>query len=176
MLKRLKYKSLLVTLVSALIIIGVISVSIWYYRADPLVDDGVTTYTDIDGNYHVYTIMLINKSRTDINIQSVTVNGKMKPDLVQLGISYNTGHQVQFMGEKTDPATTFMDVHNQSIRPQLSSQKIRTIIENKANSNQKTPIYYGIAIRFDQQPLEEVTIRYTYLGLTKEKHITRWFE
>jgi hypothetical protein len=175
LLKRLKNKSLLVTLVSTLIIIGIMGVSIWYYCADPLTDDGLTTYTDKSGNYNVYTIMLINKSRTDIDIQSVTVNGKMKPDLVQLGITYNSGHQVQFMGEQTDPATKFMDLHTESIHPQLSEQKIRTIIENKTKSNQKTPIHFGIAVRFDQQPLQEVTIRYKYLGLTKEKHITKWF-
>lgn len=169
---RLKNKSLLVTLVSAFIVIGVIGVSIWYNQTDPLMDDGLTTYTDPVDQHKVYTIMLINKSSTDIDIQSVTVNGKMKPDFVQLGITYNSDHMVQYVGEETFPATKFMDLHTESIHPKLSDQKVRTIFENKAKSNQRTPIHYGIAVRFDQHPLKKVTIRYKYLGLTKEKHIT----
>src|SRR5690606_9844443 len=109
--------------------------------------EGLTTYTDNVGNYKVYTIMLKNNSSTDIDIQSVTVNGNMKPDLVQLGITYNSLHLVQYSGEQTSPATKFMDLHTHSIiHPQLSQQKIQTIIENRAKSNQETPIFYGIAV------------------------------
>lgn len=34
---------------------------------------------------------------------------------------------------------------------------------------------YGLRIRYEKQPIQSVTIRYKYLGFTKVKTITRWF-
>lgn len=34
---------------------------------------------------------------------------------------------------------------------------------------------YGLRIRYEKQPIRSVTIRYKYLGFTKVKTITRWF-
>lgn len=175
-MKRLTDISRLIPIVGALFILVMIAAIIWYQRADPLLDNGLTVYTDPVGNYKVYTIEVVNRSESIIDIQSVTVNGKKMPDHVQLGITYDSGHLVQFLGDQTDPATKLMDLDDASIQPQLSKQEIRTVLASKVNSNKSTPIHYGIVVRYDEEPLQEVTIRYTYLGLTKEKRVTKWFD
>ncbi|MDQ0875882.1 hypothetical protein QFZ77_004541 [Paenibacillus sp. V4I3] len=175
-MKRLTGISRLVAMIGALTVMVVIAVIIWYHRADPLNDNGLTVYTDPVGNFKVYTIEVVNRSESDIDIQSVTVNSEKMPNRVQLGITYNSGRLVQFLGDQTDPATKLMDLHDASIQSQLSDQEIRTILASKVNSNKQTPIHYGVVVRYDEEPLQEVTIRYTYLGFTKVKRVTKWFD
>ncbi|RAP77225.1 hypothetical protein [Paenibacillus montanisoli] len=170
-MKRLKNRLRFVSIVSALFILGVIAAIIWYQRADPLIYNGITIYTDPGGKNKVYTIEIGNRSGTEIKLQHVTVNDRKKPDLVQLGITYNSSHLVQFMGNQTDPATKIMDLQDAPIHPQLSAKKIRAVLASNVNSNKSTPIHYGIVVRYDQEPLQEVTIRYDYLGFTKVKHV-----
>lgn len=161
-------------MISALFLLGVMAAFAWYQRTDPLVDNGLTIYTDPVDKYKVFTIEVVNRGRTAIDIESVTVNGKRKPDLAQLGITYDSGHLVQYMGDQTDPATKFMNLHDASIFPQLSDEKIQALLASKPNSNKPTPVHYGIIVRYDQEPLQDVTIRYTYLGFTKVKRVTKW--
>lgn len=73
----------------ALAVMVVIAAIIWYHRADPLIDNGLTVYTDPVGNYKVYTIEVVNRSESDIDIQSVTVNGEKMPNRV-LSVSKRT--------------------------------------------------------------------------------------
>jgi hypothetical protein len=94
------------------------------------------------------------------------------PALVQLGITYDSHHLVQFLGEQSDPATKLMDLLDSSIQPQLSAEEIQTILVSKANSKKRTPIHYGVVVRYDKESLQDMTIRYTYLGFTKVKRIT----
>jgi hypothetical protein len=159
-------------MVGAFLILAVIAAVIWYQRSDPLIYSGLTGYTDPDGNFKVYTIQVVNRSNSDIDIQSVTVNGETMPDLVQLGITYDSHHLVQFLGEQTDPATKLMDLHDASIQPQLSAEEIQTILVSIANSKKRTPIHYGVVVRYDKESLQDMTIRYTYLGFNKVKRIT----
>jgi len=174
--QRLTKRSRLVMIVLACVLVAVITALVWYIRTDPLMDDGLTTYTDPVDQHKVYTVELVNLSRFDIHIQSVTVNNGMKPDFAQLGVTYDSGHLVQYMGDQTDPNTKFMDFHEFSIQPRLTEQELRNIFANKENAKKPTPIYYGVAIRYDSAPVKEVTVKYSYLGLTKTKEITRWFE
>ena len=175
-MKRFKNISWLVPMVGAFLILAMIAAVIWYQRSDPLISNGLTVYTDPDGNFKVYTIQVANRSKSDIDIQSVTVNGEKMPDLVQLGITYDSSHLVQFLGEQTDPATKLMDLHDASIQPQLSAEEIQTILVSKANSKKRTPIYYGVVVRYDKESLQDMTIRYTYLGFTKVKRIIKGFD
>ncbi|MDQ6420403.1 hypothetical protein RB620_13240 [Paenibacillus sp. LHD-117] len=140
-MKRLRDIPWLVPIVGALFIFTVIAAIIWYQRSDPFIDNGLTVYTDPVDNYKVYTIEVFNKSKSDIDIQSVTVNGEKIPDYIQLGISYS-GRLVQFFGDQTDPATKLMDLQDASIQPQLSAQEIQAILSGKVNLKKPTPIYY----------------------------------
>lgn len=176
MLKRIRGIPLAVTLVVAFIFLAIIVVIMWYLQADPLIDNGLSEYTAPDGNMKAYTIELVNNGSSDIDIQSVTVNGGNIPDLVQLGITYNSGHLVQYWGEQTDPATKIMDLHEASIHPKLSPEEIQNVFANLETSKTQTPIHYGVVVRYDKEPIQEVTIRYTYLRFTKEKRITKWFD
>lgn len=175
-MKRRSSISWLVPIVGAFVIVAVIAAIIWFQRSDPLIDNGLTVYTDPEGNGKVYTLEVINRSRSDIDIQSVTVNGGTAPDQIQLGITYDSNRLVQFFGEQTDPATKLMGLHDASIRPHRSAEEIRTILARNANSEKRTPIHYGIVVRYDEGAVQEMTIRYTYLGFTKVKRIARWFD
>ncbi|TLS50786.1 hypothetical protein FE782_19000 [Paenibacillus antri] len=174
-MKRRKSYSWLVPLVGAFLI-AAIAAAVWFQRSEPLIDNGLTIYEDPDGNGKVYTLEIVNGSNSDIDIQSVTVNGGTVPDRIQLGITYDSNRLVQFLGEQTDPATTLMGLHDASIQPQLSAEEIRTIVARKTNSEKRTPIHYGLVVRYDQGAVQEMTIRYTYLGFAKVKRITQWFE
>ncbi|RIX50249.1 hypothetical protein D3P08_20570 [Paenibacillus nanensis] len=62
-----------------------------------------------------------------------------------------------------------------SIEPQLSGQEIQSALAS-STPQRSTPIHYGIVVRYDEEPLQEVTIRYSYLGFNKIKRITQWFD
>ena len=161
--------------VGALLILGVTAASICYLRSDPLISNGLSVFTDPNGN-KVYTIEIINRSSSDIKLQSVTVNGAATPDFVRLGIAFDTGRMVQYMGAETDPNTKLMDLSAAVIQPRLSAGEMQSILAGKLNTKEPTPIHYGIVVRYDKAPIREVTIRYRYLGFTKVKRITEWFD
>lgn len=175
-MKRLKTKTWPVAGVGALFLLAAIAAIMGYQRADPLISNGMGVYADPTGNYMVYSIQVVNASKTDIDIQSVTVNGGQTPDYVQLGIAYNSNSLIQYAEDKTDPSIKMIDLHDASIEPQLSPAKVQAIIFNKEKAKKPTPIHYGIVVRHLKEPLREVTIRYTYLGFTKVKRITHWFD
>ncbi|HZG84102.1 hypothetical protein [Paenibacillus sp.] len=174
MRKSIRFYRLLL-MVGALMILLVTATIIWYLRSDPLISNGLTIYTDPNGN-KVYSIQVVNRSKSDIKLQSVKVNGAAIPDHVQLGITFNSSRLVQFLGAETDPNTKVMDLNAASIRPQLSATDMQTIFAGKMNSKKLTPIHYGVIVRYDKEPIQEVTIRYSYLGFTKVKRITHWFD
>ncbi|TYP73967.1 hypothetical protein [Paenibacillus methanolicus] len=158
--------------IGACALAALLGVVIWFDRADPMRNDGLTTYTDPVGRFKIYTIMLMNESRHDIKLQSVQVNDGEMPMIAQLGVTYGSGHQVQYIGDQTDPAIRFMELRALPIRPKASEEEIRAIIADRS----PTPTYYGVMFRYDREPVRQVTIRYTYYGLPKVKHIRSWFE
>ncbi|MFC4099867.1 hypothetical protein [Paenibacillus xanthanilyticus] len=159
-------------IIGAFALVVLLGVVIWFDRADPIRDDGLTTYSDPGGRYKIYTVMVKNESRQDIKLQSVQVNDGEKPMIAKLGITYGSGHQVQYLGEQTDPATRFVELEASPIQPQASEEEILAIIAN----GKSTPTHYGIMFRYDDEPVQQITIRYTYYGLPKVKHIRSWFE
>ncbi|MBP3962813.1 hypothetical protein [Paenibacillus lignilyticus] len=166
-MKRLLKISRIVPIIGALIILVIVAGTIWYQRAEPLMNTGFTVFTDAVSKDKYYTIEVVNKSQTNIDIQSVTVNGKQVPDSAQLGITYDSNHLVQFAGDQTDPATKVMDLHDASIAPQLFGEEVHAVLTGKESSGHRTPIHYGIIIKFSEEAIQEVTIRYRYLGFTK---------
>jgi hypothetical protein len=57
-----------------------------------------------------------------------------------------------------DPATQFMDLSASSIYPALSQEEFHAALEKKEH----TPMQYGLRIRYENQPIQNVTI--TYIG------------
>ncbi|MCR2807147.1 hypothetical protein [Paenibacillus soyae] len=159
----------------AFILVAAIAAVIWYQRADPLDDTGLTVYTNSADMYKAYTVEIVNKSKSAIDILSVTVNDGQTPDYARLGITYDSPHLVQFFEEETDPATQIMELHDATIEPQLPSKDMTAAIMNKDNEKEPTPIHYGIVIRYDKDPIQEVKNRYRYLGFTKVKRVKHWF-
>ncbi len=146
----------------AVLIIGAGSVWVSFSRKEPLIQNGAGLYTEADGaEFHV--VELLNTSQRDIKLTGVTVNGSHLPDVAQLGITYDSGHIVQYMGENTDPATKFMELDEAAIHPRLKAEKVQQVIQQKAN----TPIHYGVLVRYDKEPVLEIAIHYTYMGFNK---------
>ncbi|REK75090.1 hypothetical protein [Paenibacillus paeoniae] len=172
-MKQVSGRLKLLSAVGALLILAIIATIIWYQRTEPLMDDGLTVYQNPDSKIKFYTMMIVNKSNSTIDIQRVTVNGEKIPDNVQLGITFDSGRLVQYLGDETYPATKMMNLHDASILPQLPVQEIGAIIASEVKKH--TPIHYGIVVRYDQEAIQEMTIRFTYLGFTKTKRITKWF-
>jgi hypothetical protein len=100
----------------------------------------------------------------------VEINGHEKPDKVQLGVTYDSGAMVQV--GLSNPAIIFMDLKDSSIYPELSPEEFQTALVEKVH----TPMHYGIRILYERSTIKKVTIRYKYLGFTKVKNITKWFE
>jgi len=65
-----------------------------------------------------------------------------------------------------------MELSASSIYPALSLGEIQAALEKKEH----TPMQYGLRIRYEHQPIQNVTITYKYLGFTKTKSITKWFD
>ncbi|OME86284.1 hypothetical protein BK120_10030 [Paenibacillus sp. FSL A5-0031] len=149
----------------------VLSVIIWYRITDPLVNNGLQRINNHDGKVEEYVVELSNEGFQKIDIKKVSVNGEDRSDDVQLGISYDSTHMVQVL-PSLDPATQFMELSASSIYPALSRGEIQAALERKEH----TPMQYGLRIRYEHQPIQNVTITYKYLGFTKTKSITNWFE
>ncbi|WP_168118635.1 hypothetical protein [Paenibacillus sp. HB172176] len=170
-----KFAWIALAAVCVVLVLGVIAAILWYQRADPLLNNGLTTFSSPEGK-KIYTIELVNASDSDIDIRSISVNGGKQPDFAKLGITYDSEQTVQYFGDQTDPATEIMELHEAAIEPQLSREEKQAVFASNATSKQHTPIHYGVVVQYDKEPIREVTIRYTYLGFTKEKRITNWFD
>lgn len=149
-----------------LLIVGTGSVWLSHSRKEPLITNGTGLYNGANGTlFHV--VELQNKSQRDIKLTGVTVNGGHIPDVAQLGITYDSGHIVQYMGERTDPATTFMELDAAAIHPRLKTKEVQQVIQAKKN----TPIHYGVLVKYDKEPVREIFIHYTYMGFAKTLHV-----
>lgn len=114
-----------------------------------------------------------NKGLTSITIKEVTVNNGKKPIALALGISYS-GRLVQpVTGDPRldDPRTKFMKIDAVPIYPRLNPNEINAAIHRKDN----IPIYYGIKMAY-KEPIESITVKYTYFGLpvTKKINLESW--
>jgi hypothetical protein len=144
--------------VGLFILIGLaISVTVWYRMTDPLVNNGLQRINNEDGQVEEYVVELSNEGYQKIDIMNVKVNGEDRSDVVQLGISYDSGHTVLVLSSP-DPATQFMDLSASSIYPALSQEEFHAALEKKEH----TPMQYGLRIRYENQPIQNVTI--TYIG------------
>ncbi|KRF13669.1 hypothetical protein [Paenibacillus sp. Soil787] len=165
----MKLKNKFIISMFVLILIGMVVVTSWYRHTDPLIDDGLQEVSYQGGGQKEYVIQFRNEGYGKIDIISVKTNGET-PATVQLGVSYDSAALVQVLPD-SDQAIKFMDIRAASIYPKLSVKEFHEALEKKVH----TPIHYGLRIRYDKQPIERVTIRYKYLGFTKVKIITRWF-
>lgn len=148
-----------------LTIIGLVSATTWYQVTDPLTNDGLQQV-----NYQKeFVLELSNVGYGKIDILSVMINGDNTPDMVQLGVTYDSGAMVQVLPDP-NPAIKFIDIHASSIYPKLSLKEFHAALEKKV----QTPMQYGLRIRYEKQPIQSVTIRYKYLGFKKVKTITKW--
>ena len=147
-----------------LTIIGLVSATTWYQVTDPLTNNG------LQQGQKEYVFELSNVGYGKIDILSVMINGDDTPDMVQLGVTYDSGAMVQVL-PNPNPAIKFTDIHASSIYPKLSLKEFRAALEKKV----QTPMQYGLRIRYENQLIHSVTIRYKYLGFKKVKTITKWF-
>lgn len=166
----MKRKNKFIISICVLIFIGLVVVTTWYRITDPLTNDGVFEISYHGGGQKEYVIELSNEGYGKIDIQSVKINGEDTPDTTQLGVSYDSTAMVQVL-PYSDPAIKFMDVKASSIYPKLTVKESHEALVKKVH----TPMQYGLRIRYAKQPIESVTIEYKYLGFTKVKTITRWF-
>ncbi|WP_261304351.1 hypothetical protein [Paenibacillus andongensis] len=153
-----------------LTIIGLVSATTWYQITDPLTNEGLQQVNYQDVGQKEYVLELSNVGNGKIDILSVMINGDNTPDTVQLGVTYDSAAMVQVLSNP-DPALKFTDIHASSIYPKLSLKEFHAALEKKV----QTPMQYGLRFRYEKQPIQSVTIRYKYLGFTKVKTITRWF-
>lgn len=155
---------------SLLIIIGLLfAIILWYRATDPLANNGLQT-VNAEEKHLEYVLELSNEGYGKIDILSVRINGGDAPDLVQLGVAYDSGHMVQIL-PNPDPSIEFMDIHASSIYPKLSIEEFHEAIKKKVH----TPMQYGLRFRYNKKSIQSVTIKYKYLGFTKVKKITNWF-
>lgn len=156
---------------SLFIIVGLlISMTVWYQITEPLVNNGLQQVNNEDGQTHEYVLELSNEGYVKIDILSVKINGEDQSDLAQLGIAYDSGRMVQVLPTH-DPDLQFMDLKASSIYPALSQDEFKAALAKKEH----TPMQYGLRLRYDNQSIQNVTIKYKYFGFTKEKNITKWF-
>lgn len=142
----------------------------WYRATNPLQDSGLQTYELPSENGVV--LGLENKSHFSVKLMDVTVNGESTTEPVYLGISFDTNSYVA-MSPDPDPNIQFMNIVDHPIYTQLTGKDADEAIKRK----QHTPIHYGIRIvNNTSKPMKYITIRYKYLGFTKTKTITRWFD
>jgi hypothetical protein len=166
----LKSKNKFIISICVLIFIGLVVATTWYRITDPLTNDGLQEISYQGGGQKEYVIELSNEGYGKIDILSVKINGDDTPDTTQLGVSYDSAAMVQVL-PNSGPAIKFMDVKASSIYPKLSLNEFHVALEKKVH----TPMQYGLRIRYEKQPIESVTIEYKYIGFTKAKTITRWF-
>lgn len=154
---------------SLLIITGLLfSILHWYRITDPLANNGLNIKEQ--ENQSEYVLELSNEGYGKIDILSVKINGGDASDMVQLGVTYDSPQMVQILPDP-DPSIEFMDIHASSIYPKLSIEEFHEAIKKKVH----TPMQYGLRFRYNKKSIQSVTIKYKYLGFTKVKKITNWF-
>jgi hypothetical protein len=168
--RKLKLKNIIIGMCFFIITGLFISILTWYRITDPLANYGISDFNYQDGKQKEYVIELSNEGYGKIDILSVNINGDDKPDKVQLGVTYDSGHMVQVLSFPV-PAIVFMDLKASSIFPELTEEEFNAAMEKKVH----TPMEYGLRIRYEKKSIQSVTIKYKYLGFTKVKKITRWF-
>jgi len=124
-----------------LTIIGLVSASTWYQVTDPLTNNGLQQINNFQYvGQKEYVLELSNVGYGKIDILSVMINGDDTPDMVQLGVTYDSGAMVQVLPDP-HPAIKFTDIHTSSIYPELSLKEFHAALEKKI----QTPMQYGYA-------------------------------
>lgn len=152
-------KTLLISAISLFSIVIVIVVVAYCYivNAAPL-----KSYGHSDYNFEDKVIMeLKNEGKSKIRLTDVLVNDT-KPVDAKLIISY-TGRLV-LAGIENEPYAKFLEIHEQPIKSDLSSDQALRIIREGEHT---TPISYGIQVVNDEE-IRSVTIKYKYYGITKK--------
>lgn len=151
-----------------ILILGLfISSYIWYRTSEPLMIDGLSETKSPDGKHEEYVIELVNEGYGNIDILDVKINGEDASDLVQLGITYDSGQMVQILPDP-HPEIKFMNINASAIFPKLTQKEFYAALEKKVH----TPMQYGLRIFNKNKPINSVTIRYKYLGFIKTKKLT----
>jgi CRISPR/Cas system-associated exonuclease Cas4 (RecB family) len=137
---------------------------LYVYKSNPLIIDGLTEYNN---SREKIILEIVNKGYRGIELQEVTLLSNIKPEHVELGISYT----MQLVAGGIDEAVQanqikFVNIDEQVIEPELSNQNKKIAIESKGN----IPIHYGIRIS-NKVSISDVIIKYKYYGITKTKHV-----
>ncbi|MDR7071492.1 hypothetical protein [Fictibacillus barbaricus] len=161
-------KSKLIVITLILLLIGVVFFT-FVQLSYPIRIDGVSTSTKEDGKKEI-VFQFYNLGLKRITIKEVTLNHRKQPKELALGISYDTEHLVQ--SGIDNPMIKFMKVDAAPIKPKLNKKEITDAFNRKEN----TPIYYGIKMEFEKEPIKSMTVKYKYFGflVTKKYDLELW--
>jgi hypothetical protein len=106
------------------------------------------------------TIELHNTGFANVKIKEVLVNGSLKPEEVELGVS-RTGNMIVGGNLEEDPYISFHDITSLPIKQELSAERMNELF---STNDRSTIIHYGIRL-WHNDPIDNVTIKYSYLGI-----------
>ncbi|MCQ6557526.1 hypothetical protein [Paenibacillus mendelii] len=145
------------TIISLMVVVGFLYV----YLSDPLRVDGVTTYNN---EQKQIILSVINEGQGNLHLKRVEVNGDHAPQKAELGISYTL--QLVLGGIESSPQAAFMAIDQQPITPARKAKDNQDIVKKRLSK----PVFYGIRIT-NGSNVSDVTVTYSYFGLTKSKRI-----
>lgn len=157
MIKTDKIKKVIWMLVVSIII--VLGLFMYIKHNPPLLSCGVSS---MRGDA-CELVEIVNCGFADISLEKVLVNNGEKPMKVELGVS-RTDHLVLGAGLDEDPYVTFHNIREYKVKPELSVEERKKLVENK---DKKIIKHYGLCLSHDK-PLKKIIIIYRYLGIQFE--------
>ena len=134
------------------------------YLSNPIVINGTSIYKDANGNDEI-VFDVNNEGINKLRIKEVLINNQPNNQLIDLGISYDT---LQIVQSNTDnELIKFYALDEKSVLPQKTSDEVAAALTQK----EMTPLHYGIRVNNFKEPIESITIKYKYFGLSVSKEI-----
>lgn len=103
---------------------------------------------------------LYNEGLSKVQLTDVLINNQPSNLLVDLGVL------VQFVQSQNE-VNTYFDLGQGLVIPRVTTESILDVIDQ----TELAPMQYGIRIKNFKEPIESITIKYKYLGLTISKEI-----
>ncbi|SFP35489.1 hypothetical protein [Salibacterium halotolerans] len=120
-------------------------------------------------NYNAVVIAIGNKGFSDVHIDDVSVNGNEEPSNVKIQVSNpSKGFIVTDTFNQEAEDFNLHELDNVAIKTNTSPVKLREKVNNDtAVTDDKS---YGMSVVHDKQ-IENVTITYSYLGISFDKTV-----
>lgn len=157
-LKKIRNVTLIVFACLAIGFIGFI------YQSNPITLYGSSIYKDSNGNNEI-VFDFYNEGILKVKIKEVLIPNQSSNQLVDLGISYDNSHAVQ--SNTDNELIKFYPFGEKFVLTKKSRDEIADAHERK----QMTPMSYGIRVNNFKEPMEYITIKYTYFGIPVSKDI-----